>query len=773
MLKRIRIRTTPCLVTLLSLAAFIALPTHAQAAAYKTAVILYGFSDFPQQPVTPQLVQDMTFTATGGDFSTGSVNSYFAEVTENQIAFQGHLDPNGDVFGWYTLARSIYHPADGRVYACPSPSEDSMETVPLFPEINAAAAADGFDANNYDFVIYASAEPSCRGSAKDDGVIVTRAVSRSDWTAYAHELGHQLDLEHANKAICQKDGSTVPWDGTCAIDEYGDGYSVMGWDSGTGHFSILDKVRLGVWKVGPDIAEANHSGTYSLAPVTAARSAGRRGLRVRTRTNALLPNGVPVFGPNHDSDIFYYLEYRVAEGFNTLTQNYAPEARGVYVRAGVALQHKQKPLLLDMDPTSDSFALQEGVWYRDTASRVSFRVAAGSQTDLGVNVEVLVDPTTDFNHDGLTDIAFHRPGGNWNTVPVAFARGDGHWDGENRSAPGWANADRAVAVAGHFDGDAFTDITIHRPGTSESAVRVLFGNADGSWDPVEASTPYWANQPDVVAIPGHFNDDGLTDIAFHRPGSNWGSVPVLLSNGDGTWQSANYYAPSWANQPGVVAIAGHFNQDGLTDIAFHRPGGTWNTVPVLLSRGNGSWDVRNYVAPTWANQPGVVAIAGQFNRDALTDIAFHRPGSTWRSVPLLLAGGDGNWQPRNYVAPSWANQMGAIAIAGHFDGDAITDLAFQNPGSRWRSIPVLLAGGNGSWAQRNYGAPSWINQLDVVAVAGHFDDDGLTDIAFQRPGAYWSTAPVAFASGGGMWGFSNFWAPNWMNQQGAVAIRVR
>jgi hypothetical protein len=103
------------------------------------------------------------------------------------------------------------------------------------------------------------------------------------------------------------------------------------------------------------------------------------------------------------------------------------------------------------------------------------------------------------------------------------------------------------------------------------------------------------NQPGVIAVPGDFNGDGKTDIAFYKPDGGWNTVPVLFSNGDGTWRATNLPAPDWANQPGVIAVPGDFNGDGKTDIAFYRPGGGWNMVPVdltdicLVAHSYGGW----------------------------------------------------------------------------------------------------------------------------------------------------------------------------------------
>ena len=61
---------------------------------------------------------------------------------------------------------------------------------------------------------------------------------------------------------------------------------------------------------------------------------------------------------------------------------------------------------------------------------------------------------------------------------------------------------------------------------------------------------------------------------------------------------------------------------------------------------------------------GLRRSVSDINGDGLGDIAFHKPiaGSSWRTVPMLLSGGDGTWTAHNTSAPTWAHQEGAIAI---------------------------------------------------------------------------------------------------------------
>ena len=115
-----------------------------------------------------------------------------------------------------------------------------------------------------------------------------------------------------------------------------------------------------------------------------------------------------------------------------------------------------------------------------------------------------------------------------------------------------------------------------------------------------------------------YDGDGKSDMAFIRRGW-WSTVPVLFSNGDGSWRATNFALPSdasWANQPGVIAIPGNYSADGRTGIAFIRPGCDWSTVPVLFSNGEGSWRATNFALPSdasWANQPGAIAVRGSYS----------------------------------------------------------------------------------------------------------------------------------------------------------------
>jgi hypothetical protein len=401
---------------------------------------------------------------------------------------------------------------------------------------------------------------------------------------------------------------------------------------------------------------------------------------------------------------------------------------------------------------------------------------------------------TDYNGDGKADIAFYLPGSTGNLVPVLFGNGDGSWNPTNFPGADWVNQPGVIAVPGDFNGDGKTDIAFYRPGSGWNTVPVLFSNSDGSWRATNFPAPAWANQPGVIAVPGDFNGDGKTDIAFYRPGGGWNTVPVLFSNGDGTWRDTNLSAPDWANKPGVIAMPGHYRGCDttpslipcVTDIAFYNPGSTWNTVPVLFSNGDGSWNSTNLPAPDWVNESGVIAVPGQYRcrpRGQLcfgfqfTDIAFYNPGSNWNNLRILFARGDGNWDSDTSVQQDWINEPGVLAVPGNYVGNGLTGIAFHRPGSSWNTVPMVLRFWDFRdiplrewWGAYNNPAPDWANQPGVLAVPGDYGD-GRAGIAFYNPGSTWNSVPVLFSNGDGTWGSTNFQVPGWANQPEVIAVQ--
>jgi hypothetical protein len=172
--------------------------------------------------------------------------------------------------------------------------------------------------------------------------------------------------------------------------------------------------------------------------------------------------------------------------------------------------------------------------------------------------------------------------------------------------------------------------------------------------------------PEGVAT-GDFNHDGNTDLVvanFDSSSATVNTVSVLLSNGDGTFQPQATYSVTDANGNGIgptsVAV-GDFNNDGNLDVVTANY--TDGTVSVLLGNGDGTFQPAvTYVV---GNNPNSVAV-GDFNHDGNLDIVVANTADN--TVSVLLGNMDGTFQ----TAVSYNVGAGPFAVAtakinGHYD----------------------------------------------------------------------------------------------------------
>src|ERR1700692_2613504 len=163
----------------------------------------------------------------------------------------------------------------------------------------------------------------------------------------------------------------------------------------------------------------------------------------------------------------------------------------------------------------------------------------------------------------------------------------------------------------------------------------------------------WAATPNVQILFGDFNGDGRTDVALIGP-AGWATMPVAFSNGDGTFTVTNLPIANfagWAATPNAKAIVGDFNGDGLADVALIGASG-WSTMPVALSNGDGTFNVTNVSNAsianfaTWAATPNVQILVGDFNGDGTTDVALTAP-SGGATLPVAFSNGNGSFNVTN------------------------------------------------------------------------------------------------------------------------------
>jgi hypothetical protein len=286
---------------------------------------------------------------------------------------------------------------------------------------------------------------------------------------------------------------------------------------------------------------------------------------------------------------------------------------------------------------------------------------------------------------------------------------------------------------------------------------------------------------DSVAI-GDLNDDGKPDLVLTNGcASNslcdYGSVSVLLGNGDGTFQSAVAYGTG--GNTNAVAI-GDVNGDGIPDLVVANSsdpqgGPTAATVGVMLGNGDGTF------------QPVVLYNSGGFdalsvavadvNGDGKLDlvVANQCSGSNFCAtqptptgiVGVLQGNGDGTFQP--VVDYSSGGCYANSVAVGDVNGDGKPDLLVSNQYSDCGTSPgvsVLLGNGDGSFQSAiaylsggygaNFVAVGDVNgdgKLDLVVanacgISGNCTD-GIVDVllnngdgTFQSPVGYSVPSPA-------------------------------
>ena len=278
----------------------------------------------------------------------------------------------------------------------------------------------------------------------------------------------------------------------------------------------------------------------------------------------------------------------------------------------------------------------------------------------------------DFNTDGQDDIALVRQTGGWTTVPIALAQGDGSWiitNGQVGNFAAMAAMPGVIPLIGDFNIDERDDIALLRQTAGWNTVPIAFAQGNGGWSITSQAVSNFAAMAatpgvvpmtrGVVPLTGRcsfgdpalsfgcrlpdFNNDGLDDIALLRRGGGWNTVPVAFAQNNGQWSITNREVGPFAAMaatPGVVPLTGDFNNDGRDDIALLRQSGGWNTVPVAFAQGDGNWNITNGGVGTFAAMaaiPGVVPLIGDFNNDGQDDIALVRRTSGWASVPIAFA----------------------------------------------------------------------------------------------------------------------------------------
>ena len=141
----------------------------------------------------------------------------------------------------------------------------------------------------------------------------------------------------------------------------------------------------------------------------------------------------------------------------------------------------------------------------------------------------------DFDGNGRDDVALVRLRSGWSSMPVAFANGSGNWNVTNRNVgpfAGWAATSGVQPLVGDFNGDGRTDVALIRSSGNWITMPVAFANGNGFWRVINGGScifSRWAATFGAQPLTGDFNGDGRDDVALVRRIGGWSTVPTALA----------------------------------------------------------------------------------------------------------------------------------------------------------------------------------------------------------------------------------------------------
>ncbi len=326
------------------------------------------------------VTQDATpFTRAQVEAALQAASSYWSAQTDGQLTFT----LAGSIVDWYQSAQPCSNP---------------------FGMWSEAAARTGFNANNprEHLVIVTPARALSSGacaaygqgtigsSVNSSGQLYVTDVQSSLW---AHELGHNMSLGHANAVYCAASADVRAGNSACGCPNctmqrvsYGDLFDVMsesGSDVGHGNLGVAHQYRLGV--VSGGIKPVTASGVYDIAALPVRAANGTYGLNVVDPTN----------------NVRYFVELRGdSAGDTRAASNWRGPAKGVRITRPDTSETGGS-MVLDASPgtTQYDWSLKTGEVFTSISGNVKVQTlsfngqTARVKVALGQSLESVVDPS--------------------------------------------------------------------------------------------------------------------------------------------------------------------------------------------------------------------------------------------------------------------------------------------------------------------------------------------------------------------------------------------